>query len=316
MTNRTLSVVIPVFNGARTIPTLLSRLQPVLASNADAFEVILVDDHSGDDSWTAVCELARVHPFVVGLRLMRNYGQHNAVLCGIRTARYDTIVTLDDDLQHPAEEIPALLAKLGEGYDVVYGTPIRQQHGLRRDMASAITKFSLQVAMGAETARMVSAFRAFRTDLRKAFQSYESPFVSIDVLLTWGTTAFAAVPVTHLPRESGQSNYSFRRLVTHAVNMVTGFTVLPLQLASIIGFGLTVLGFALLAFVVGRWLLEGDIVPGFPFLASTIALFSGAQLFALGIIGEYLARMHFRIMARPAYVVERVCSVTERKEGV
>ena len=157
--------------------------------------------------------------------------------------------------------------------------------------------------MGAGTARHVSAFRAFRTDLRQAFAGYQSPSVSLDVLLTWGTTRFAAIPVRHDPRRLGESNYTFRRLVILALDMMTGFSTWPLRLASLIGLGVTLFGVAVLAYVLGRYLIAGYSVPGFPFLASTIAIFSGAQLFALGIIGEYLARMHFRIMNKPTYVV-------------
>lgn len=158
--------------------------------------------------------------------------------------------------------------------------------------------------MGARIARNVSAFRAFRTQLRDAFTSYQSPFLSIDVLLTWGTTRFGVVSVHHNPRPSGKSNYTFRKLITHALNMMTGFSTMPLRLASITGFFFTVFGIGVLIYVVGRYLLEGGSVPGFPFLASIIAIFSGAQLFALGIIGEYLARMHFRMMEKPTYVVQ------------
>lgn len=148
---------------------------------------------------------------------MRNYGQHNALLCGIRMADFDACVTMDDDLQNPPEEILALLEELRQ-YDVVYGRPQRQQHGLYRDAASTITKLVLQQAMGAETARNISAFRAFRTYLRKLFESYRSPLVSIDALLAWATTRFTAISVRHDERKSGVSNYTMRRLVVHALN--------------------------------------------------------------------------------------------------
>jgi undecaprenyl-phosphate 4-deoxy-4-formamido-L-arabinose transferase len=269
----------------------------------DRFEIILVNDGSRDGSWGAICGLAEKYAWVRGINLMRNYGQHGALLCGIQAARYGVIVTVDDDLQHPPEEIPKLLAKLAEGYDVVYGTPEMEQHGFWRDWASQITKLAMQSTMGAETARHVSAFRVFRTQVRDAFANCRGPFVSIDVLLTWGTVRFAAIPVRHEQRLIGKSQYTFRKLVTHALNMMTGFSVLPLQLASLVGFVFTFFGFGVFVFVVGRYLIEGGSVPGFSFLASIIAIFSGAQLFALGILGEYLARMHFRMMERPAYVV-------------
>lgn len=297
------SVVVPVYNSAPILPELLRRLEPVLAAEAPAFEVILVDDASRDGSWEAICKLAAERPFVRGVSLKRNYGQHNALLAGLHRARHPLVVTLDDDLQHPPEEIPKLLARLREGCDVVYGTPEREHHGLWRDLASRVTKLALSSAMGAETAGMVSAFRAFHLHLREAFSDYTSPFVSIDVLLTWASQRFAAVPVRHDPRQSGASNYTLRKLVAHALNMLTGFSIVPLQLASLIGFAFTFFGSCVLAYVLGRYLIQGTSVPGFPFLASVIAIFSGAQLFALGIIGEYLARIHFRMMGRPPYSV-------------
>lgn len=236
------------------------------------------------------------------MNLMRNYGQHNALLCGIRAARYGLIVTMDDDLQHPPEEITKLLTALAGGHDVVYGTPDHEQHGLGRDLASMITKLALKNVMGAEVARQVSAFRIFRAEVAKAFAHYEGSFVSIDVLLTWGTNRFSATRVRHEPRQQGSSGYTVRKLITHAINMMTGFSTLPLQVASVVGFTFTFLGFCALVYVLVRYVTLGDPVPGFPFLASIVAVFSGAQLFALGIIGEYLARMHFRIMQKPPYL--------------
>jgi undecaprenyl-phosphate 4-deoxy-4-formamido-L-arabinose transferase len=301
MTN--ISIIVPVYNGAGTIPELHRRLVAVLERCAETFEVVFVEDCGTDDSWDTIDAIAARDPRVRGIRLSRNFGQHNALLCGIRNAQYETIVTLDDDLQNPPEEIPKLLAKLGEGFDVVYGTPEREQHGFFRDLASQITKAVLQNAMGAATARRVSAFRVFRTRVRDAFAGYRGPFVSIDVLLTWGTTRFSYLVVKHDSRPMGKSNYTMRKLVTHALNMMTGFSTGPLQLASIIGFTFTLLGFATLAYVLAVYFVHGRDVPGFAFLASVVAIFSGAQLFALGIIGEYLARMHFRSMDRPPYVV-------------
>lgn len=298
----TLSIVVPVYRAEGSLRELYTRLVAVLEGD-QPFEILFVEDCGGDRSWSVIQELSTEDHRVRGLRMSRNYGQHSALLCGIRAARHEVVVTLDDDLQNPPEEIPKLLAKLTEGHDVVYGTPQREQHGFLRDMASRITKIALQSAMGAETARKVSAFRAFRTELRQAFDDYRSPSVNLDVLLTWGTTRFASVMVLHAPREIGVSGYSLRKLIIHAINMMTGFSTLPLQLASVMGFLFSVFGFLILAFVLGRYLVSGSSVPGFPFLASIIAIFSGVQLFALGIIGEYLARMHFRTMDRPPYLV-------------
>ena len=298
-----ISVLVPVFNSELSLEALVARLHPVLCRTGEKFEAVLVNDGSRDRSWDVIGRLSRSHDWVRGIDLMRNYGQHNALLCAIRAAQFDKVVTLDDDLQNPPEEIPLLLAEIAKGADVVYGFPRQQHHGLLRDLASEITKLVLQKTMGAQTARRASAFRAFRTELRAAFARYQGPFVSIDVLLTWATSRFAAVEVRHDQRMAGPSNYTVGKLITHALNMLTGFTTIPLQLASFCGFGLTAFGVVIFLYVVGRYLLQGTSVPGFPFLASIIAIFSGAQLFALGIIGEYLARLHMKTMEKPTYTV-------------
>jgi len=302
----TLSVVVPVFNSEQSLPILVDRLNSVLNEFWQAFEVILVNDGSSDGTWETILSLSQKYSWLHGINLMRNYGQHNALLCGIRQAKHALVVTIDDDLQNPPEEIPKLIEKLEEGYDVVYGTPHIQQHGLWRNMASTISKMALQGFMGAETARHASAFRAFRTELRDAFIQYHGSFVSIDVLLTWGTTKFSSVPVHHEPRTLGRSNYTLSRLLMHAINMMTGFSILPLQVASFLGFACTIFGLGILIYVLYSFLIHGSAVPGFAFLASIIAIFSGAQLLALGIIGEYLARMHFRTLGRPTCAIRNM----------
>jgi undecaprenyl-phosphate 4-deoxy-4-formamido-L-arabinose transferase len=298
-----LSVVVPVYRSETILPDLVRRLAEVLPRLTEHYELVLVNDSSPDASWEVITRLASQYPWIHAINLMRNYGQHNALLCGIRATQYAILVTMDDDLQHPPEEISKLLAVLDQGYDAVYGTPAQEQHGMLRDLASLTTKLALQSVMGAEIARQVSAFRAFRAEVAGAFSHYEGAFVSIDVLLTWGTNRFAATPVRHEPRSQGTSGYTLRKLVTHAMNMMTGFSTKPLQIASLIGFFFTLFGFGVLLYVLIRYFLQGAPVPGFPFLASIVALFSGAQLFALGIMGEYLARMHFRSMQKPPYVV-------------
>lgn len=298
-----LSIIVPAYKSGEILPQLVTRLEPVLRAQSVPFELIIINDGGQDATWPVVEELARAHDWVRGFCMMRNFGQHNALLCGIRAARYDKIITMDDDLQHPPEELSKLIAALNDDVDVVYAPPDKEQHGLLRDLASIITKTALQSAMGSRTARQSSAWRIFRTKIRNAFEQCHAPLVSIDVLLTWGTTRFGACPLRHDARTIGKSNYTFRKLVRHAFNMMTGFSVLPLQVASIIGFAFTLFGFGVLAYVLVGYFLRGSNVQGFPFLASVIAIFSGAQLFALGIIGEYLARMHFRIMEKPTYVV-------------
>jgi glycosyltransferase involved in cell wall biosynthesis len=158
-----LSVVIPLYNSAEILPHLLDRLEAALPRVASEYEIILVNDGSRDETWARVQEQLPKRSRVVALNMMRNYGQHNALLAGIRLARYALCVTMDDDLQNPPEEIPKLLAALAPEVDVVYGAPMREQHNLARDLASRVTKLVLSRSMNVAAAEQVSAFRLFRT---------------------------------------------------------------------------------------------------------------------------------------------------------
>lgn len=311
-----ISVVIPVYRSENSLPLLVKDLAAELPKLSDDYEVILVEDDGGDGSWKAIEQLSAKHEFVRGYKLMRNFGQHNALLCGIRAARCDLIVTMDDDLQHPTGHVRVLLDKLAEGYDVVYGAPTNLRHGLLRNVASQTTKVVLGGVMGAETARNVSAFRVFRTNLRDGFAHFRGPLVNIDVLLTWATSSFVAIRVPHAPRSIGKSNYTFGKLVAHAFNMMTGFSTLPLRLASALGLVMTAFGSVILAYIAFSQLFAFRLeVPGFTFTASLVSIFAGVQMFALGIIGEYLARMYLRVMDRPAYVVRQTTGAAGENSG-
>ena len=197
MVDDSISVVVPVYHSQDSLEPLVRRLECCLSSLKVPYEIIFINDGSRDRSWDVVQRMAREESRIRGFDLSRNYGQHNALLCGIRAARHAVIVTMDDDLQHPPEEIPLLLAELAKGHDVVYGYPAKERHGLWRDLASQFTKLALRHAMGVTVARRISAFRAFRMRLREAFANYGCPSVSIDVLLSWGTNRFHAVAVRH-----------------------------------------------------------------------------------------------------------------------
>ena len=298
------SVVIPVYKSQATLPELVERLDKALSGLAEAYEVILVNDDSPDQSWQVITSLAERFACVYGIDLMRNYGQHNATLCGVRAARYEVLVTMDDDLQHPPEELHFLLEKLSEGYDVIYGVPKKLPHSWWRNLGSILTKLAVASAIGVKTVRDVSAFRVFRTDLRQAFEGYDNPDVLLDVLLSWGTTRFTTVAVDEKPRSVGQSNYTFGKLLRMSLLYLTNFSTKPLRFSNIVGFFFTVIGFIGFIYVITIYFVAGS-VPGFPFLASAIMVFSGVQLFALGIIGEYLARVFERTAGRRPYTIAR-----------
>jgi glycosyltransferase involved in cell wall biosynthesis len=305
-----LSVVVPVYNGSETLEALVQRVENVLKEVADSYELILVNDGSPDDSWNVICRLSKSHPWVRGINLMRNFGQHNATLCGIRSANFEVTATLDDDLQNPPEEMPKLIAKLNEGYDVVYGISHKRQRDWWRSAFSSLVKYAISIAMGFPKVRDISAYKVFRSSLCQAFETSNSPDVLVDVLLTWGTNRFAAVEVEEAPRAAGTSNYNFWRLVRVSLLVLTSYTTVPLRAASLIGFAFTLLGIIGLGYVLYIYLALGSI-PGFPFLAAAIIIFSGTLMFALGIIGEYLARVFERTSGRPAYVISKTTNSGE-----
>jgi undecaprenyl-phosphate 4-deoxy-4-formamido-L-arabinose transferase len=303
--NQNISVVIPVYNSESILPKLITRLKKSLQSICSNYEILLINDGSQDESWDSIQKITVENKQVRGVNLRRNYGQHNALLCGIRLAQYDVIITMDDDLQHPPEEIHKLVEKLNEGYDVVYGIPEKLVHSTWRNFSSRFTKRFLGKILGVEGIKYISAFRAFKKEIRTAFDQFDSPNVIIDALLRWGTEKFGTVEVNEQTRMVGHSNYDLFKLAKFTMLVLTGFSTIPLRFASLVGFFLTLFGIGVLIFVMIKGFLDGNL-PGFPFLASIISIYSGAQLFGLGIFGEYLARIFNRSMRVPTYVIGEI----------
>lgn len=303
LSSLSVSVVVPVYNSQATLAELTTRIGAVLTPLVQCFEIIFVNDGSRDRSWEVVTRLAEQNPNIRGLNLMHNYGQHNALLAGIQRARYEVIVTIDDDLQHPPEEIPKLLSILREGYDVVYGRPVQRNHSAWRNVSSKALKTVVKIVLGAEMGSHSSAFRAFRAILRRGFAGFADAQLSIDVLLSWSAARVTHIPVEHQARRVGKSGYTFQKLMLLAFNMLTGYSTLPLRFASGVGLATSLFGLSMFFYVVIRRLLQTTYVPGFAWVASEIALFAGLQLFAIGVIGEYVARLHFRTMGKPPFVI-------------
>ncbi len=303
-----LTIVIPCYRSRDTLPELLTQLDVALADltstrRITAAEVLLVVDGSPDDTEAVARAEAADRPDVRVIVLRRNFGQHNALVAGIRAARYEFVVTMDDDLQHPPAEISKLIDAIrGSDADLVYAVPEKEEHGVFRSASSRWVKRGLALA-GVANAEMVGAFRIFRTDLREGFLASDDSQVNLDVLLSWTTNRVSKTAVHMNPRESGASGYSFRKLVAHTVNMVTGYGTVPLRFTTWFGFIVGIFGLGLLVWVLLQYSLGRTDVPGFTTLAAVISLFSGAQLIALGVIGEYIGRQHFRSMRRPMYVL-------------
>ncbi len=294
------SVVVPVYRGAPSIPELAERLGAVLPTVAQDYELVLVNDGSPDNSWQVIEQLAQKFPFVRGVDLMRNYGQHNALLAGVYSAKYEVIVTMDDDLQHPPEEIPKLLSALKDNIDLVYGREKKVRRGFVRRTGSRAIKWALAKLTGGGSHQDVGSFRAFRSLLRDAFPPEPGQFVILDSMLASGTTKLTSIEVQHAARKYGQSNYDIAALIRVAFRLITSYSVTPLRVSVVLGLFSVLLGLAsgiAALFVPVNW----------PVLAivAAVALFSGVQLCAIGVLGEYVGRLVERSWDRVPYAIRR-----------
>jgi glycosyltransferase involved in cell wall biosynthesis len=297
------SVVVPVYNAEETLEELVSRLTQTFAKLNKTFELVFIDDNSKDRSWEILRSLRERHPKIRCYQLMRNYGQQNATMCGFRQAKGRYIITLDDDLQNPPEEIPSLITELEKGYDVVFGVYESKKHGRYRRWGSLmINKFYV---LTFKTKGRVSAFRILRSDLAKKILEYDLNFSYINGLIAWYTDRISRIYVQHQPRPQGRSGYTFRKLLNLSINMMTNFSLLPLQIASYAGVLFASAGFIIGIFFAVRRVLFGSNFSGFTAIIVSISFFSGMILFFLGIIGEYIGRIHLNINRRPQYSIRQ-----------
>jgi undecaprenyl-phosphate 4-deoxy-4-formamido-L-arabinose transferase len=310
MTGVDLSVVIPVFRSAATLRLLTARLLAVLKSTGLEFEIVMVEDGGGDDSWQVLRELhAENGDRIVAIELMRNFGQHNALMCGFRHARGAVVVTLDDDLQNPPEEIPRLLEALrAGGYDLVYGRYAAKKHSIWRNAGSSLVGRFYRLVFASSI--QVTSFRAIRRSLLETIFSYDLNFTFIDGLLAWNTQRVGQVDVDHQPRSAGRSGYSVRKLIVLGLNLFTSFSLLPLQVVSAIGLAVSGAGFLLAMYYLVLALLSRIAVPGYASIIITVLIIGGTQLLALGIIGEYLGRLHLNVNRKPQYQVRTALHAT------
>ncbi|KAA0140533.1 glycosyltransferase family 2 protein [Gimesia chilikensis] len=298
-----LSIVVPVYESAETLRGLSERLVAAASQITASFEIIFVDDGSQDKSWQVLSALISENPLIIkGLQLMRNYGQHNALMCGFKHSNGRIIVTLDDDLQNPPEEMYRLYQYLEEtGTDVLYGLPFRRNDGSFRKLASIPIQFFIQKSIGLPGP--VSAYRLIRRPVIDAILCYKLNFTFIDGLISWNTSRISYLEIEHQPRSRGRSGYSIRKLLLHALNIITNFSIFPLQIASATGLVTSLLGLSLGIFYLIQYSINNISVPGYASTIIAILTLGGLQLLALGIVGEYVGRVHLNINSKPQYTV-------------
>ena len=300
-----LSIVVPVFNGGRSVAELISALEDL--SIPGGHEIVLVNDGSADDS----LEVLRAHfdksrvPMTL-INLARNYGEHNAVMAGLRHAAGDHVITMDDDLQNPPTEVQRLLAfTQHSGKEVVYTYYQEKQHPIWRNVASRFANHVADFVLDKPSGLYLSSFRCMSAFVVQEITRYEGPFPYVDGLILQVTQDIDRLLVDHLPRSMGRSNYTMRRLLRLWMNMFVNFSVMPLRISTFSGFILSALGTTGGVMVIGEAMFRSP-PPGWASLMAAVLLLSGVQLLILGIIGEYLGRLYLTLNRKPQFVVKEV----------
>jgi len=299
-----ISVVIPVYNSEATLGPLAERLHQSLAGHA--FELVLVNDGSADRS-DAVCRsLANRYSNVLYVQLRRNFGEFNAVLCGLRYAQGDYTVIIDDDFQNPPDEILKLVeaAERG-GYDVVYSYYARKEHHWFRNLGSRLTNALATYLLGKPRSLYLSSFKLIRREVVQEISRYSGPYPYIDGLLFRVTRNVGAVEVTHQKRQAGQSSYTVKKLISLFINVLVCYSPLPLRLFTVIGLLLFSLGFlAVPGLLIAR--LAGAAIDGWLVVLATMLLLTGFLGAFLGLMSEYLGKLFMAYSGQPPYVVKDV----------
>lgn len=299
------SVVIPVYGGKDTLTELVGRIFQVMEGEGYSVQVVLVDDAGPHGTWPVIPPLVEAFPGrVKAIRLARNSGQQSATLCGIHHASGNWVITMDDDLQHLPEEIPALIQRQKEvGADMVYGIFPKKHHSLVRNLGSRL--FNWGFGMMASTSGSGSAFRLIRGSVCKGLMQNYHRHMLLDEVLSWHASTVAQVGVRHGQRTQGKSGYSNFKLLLMTVNYVVNYTVLPLRMMTYAGLLSSFITMCIgIYFIYEK--LYADVALGFTSLIVAIFFSTSLILFCLGIIGEYISRMYVKDWNRPQYLISEI----------
>lgn len=297
------SICIPVYNAEATIEPLVLAIGQALP--AGSFEIILVNDHSRDDS-ESVCEhLATTLPHVRFFSLRRNFGEHNTVMCALNQARGLYAVITDDDFQNPPEEIPRLVAKMREGYDVVYTRYARKAHHPLRNLGSRLHNRMASRLLNKPKELYLSSFKAIHRDVYQEIIRYRGPFPYVDGLIFQVTDHVGVVDACHHPRVAGRSNYTLGKLVSLWLNMFLNFSILPLRLFTILGALLSLSAFVFGGMVIVEKLTDPTLPTGWASLMVALQFFSGILMIFMGLMGEYLGKLYFTIAGAPQWIIKK-----------
>ena len=298
------SILIPVYKNDGGLDELVKRIGESMANSAYAncFELVLVDDCSPDNSWEVIQRIAKTHTFVQGATLSRNFGQHNAIMAGLNLVSGQYVVLMDDDLQHPPEAIPSMLDKLAAGADVCYTNYANRQHATWKIAGSKFNDLMASWLLSKPKGLYLSSFKALKRGVVDQIRNHEGPFAYLDGLILDITRRIATVEIQHGARAFGEGNYSFKKSISLWLRMVTGTSIVPLRMVTLMGALVALLGFFGAVFIVISNFLYPAESKGWASIIVTILLVSGFQTLFIGVLGEYLGRIHLRLNNKPQYL--------------
>ena len=301
-----ISVVIPVYNEAENIHELYKRLTASIIPISSRYELIFIDDGSTDNSLNLLRELQIKDKKIRIIKFTRNFGQQSAVLAGFRYCNGEIIAQLDADLQNSPEDIPKLIQKLNEGYDIVSGTRKNRQDFFLRRTCSSFLFFLISKLMGKNIDLNISSFRVMKRGVVEKINQCKDKSKFLSALVSWLGIPGTQVEVEHSKRLHGETKYGIGKLLQLALDLITGFSRFPLRMVTYLGFFGATLGFMLMIFLLFQRYVRGIIYDGVTVLIALFSLFAGVQLFSIGILGEYVGRIYSQVQDRPDYVIEEM----------
>lgn len=297
------SVVIPVYRAEHTIAPLTARIVNFFREQNYSFEIIYVYDCGPDNSWAVLKQLQAKYPqYVVPIKLSRNFGQHNAIICGFKHAQGDFIITMDEDLQHQPEDIALLITEQKiKDYDIVYGKYNELNHSSFRNITSVVLKKILDLSIP-DLHPDYTAFRLIKSKVAKVTLQMNNSYTFLDGYLSWVTTHASSTIVSHEERLAGKSSYTISKLINHTINIFVTFSVLPIRLVTFSSFFVFILSFAYSFYLFFRKIFYHDLITGYASIMILLGVGLGLILFSLGIIGEYLYRVNLKTTKKPNYI--------------
>jgi len=311
--NLKLSIVIPVYRSQAILPQLVDEIKSVVLGSefATHYELIFVNDASPDEAWGVILKLAQEHSFVKGINLRKNFGQHSAIMAGLNFAKGEVVVVMDDDLQHPPQQIVNLYQAVRAGSDVCYTRYRKQHHALWKILGSWFNDRIATILLKKPKGLYLSSFKAMNCGVVSEIIKYDGPYAYIDGLILDITRSIRVIEIDHQRRHEGVGNYNLIKSISLWLRMATSFSVFPLRFATFLGFSLTTFSVLMIGFLLIQKLLHPEITAGWTSLMATILFVGGVQTLCIGIVGEYLGRTYLKVNNKPQFCIRETTWKTQ-----